>query len=394
MKKYVKITVLVVLLCNFCYVNSWPPSLANCDNTCFLNASVQVLYNIRPLTDLLLKESTPYSQETVQYYYTEMIRKFEAKKGGTQAFPFSCDGKVADSGDPDITLEMLDKNAYKVLGRQECSQQDATDFIFAFLSKLIEESSDNIIKAQLRSTFEFTQPSELVCPAIPNLSLPKYESTTREDHLYLFLPAQNEIGSNLTTLGNCFKNYFAKEDIENVKDNLGRERPMCTKQLILSSSPEILMVGLKRYTKDLQRLSHSIVIPAELNVADFVKNGKSDASTHQYELIGVVVQGGGFEGGHYWAYVKDEKDQWYKCDDSSITSVSFESFKGDRDRSYFVIYQKLSSEEVAKRAAARKQEEARRKQQEQVKELETELYQLKVTLKNLEHSIGKVQPSQ
>lgn len=425
MKMNARVSLFLIFLSTFYCVHSWPPALQNCVNTCFLNASIQVLYNIRPLTDILLSESNSYvpsttpenytemirnARSTTPYNYTEMIRKFETKKNDPAAFLFDCDTKVG-VGDPDVTLKDLETTCRVGIGSASGQQEDATESIGNFLNELIDKNTDDKIKAKIKSLYEFNVYSKIVCP--PELDLPRHESERTELNFSLEVQTETIQGTKLTTLQDCLKNYFSAEKMEGdnrPKDTLGNVRSDCTKKLEIQASPEILMIGLKRFRGGAgryEKVGHKITIPKDLNIADYVKDGSANNRfEYQYTLKGVVIHSGSTpRGGHYYAYVEDEKGQWYRCDDIPkpiIAKVSFDdnsviddiqgSITGEKVESpttgYFLVYQKISPEEIAKRKAeqeaARKRQEEERKKQEQLKALQANLNKLQEALLKLQ----------
>ncbi|MGE0206941.1 MAG: hypothetical protein AB7R69_03780, partial [Candidatus Babeliales bacterium] len=80
-----------------------PHKLQNCGNTCFLNASLQALYNITPLTNFLIQQK-PTDQTIVGNYIT-LITQFR----NTPQQSFGCSG----------TLGTLDKQAYELMKSEE-----------------------------------------------------------------------------------------------------------------------------------------------------------------------------------------------------------------------------------------------------------------------------------
>lgn len=44
----------------------------------------------------------------------------------------------------------------------------------------------------------------------------------------------------------------------------------------------------------------------------------------RYSLFAVVNHVGNLDAGHYTAYVRQHRDQWYKCDDHMITRATIQ----------------------------------------------------------------------
>lgn len=48
------------------------------------------------------------------------------------------------------------------------------------------------------------------------------------------------------------------------------------------------------------------------------------SSQTRYSLFAVVNHQGTLESGHYTSFIRQHKDQWFKCDDAIITKASIE----------------------------------------------------------------------
>ena len=404
----------------------WPPSLSNCGATCFINANLQVLYNIRPLTDYL-KIANYYSVQNAPtpYYYTELIRKFEATKNAPVSF--SCEEGVG--------LTELDSACYRLMPDAIPGvDQDAAEFMRYFLNDLIT-NAPTPLKSYLKTLVQFQQASELICPVIPEKNLDIYSPAPRprQGAFPLEIEIKDQQNNPLTTLNDCLTNYFARETVENIQDEQGEYRPQCSKQLKLVNSPKILLISLKRFRfkpfideegnwiRDKEKnvmgttkkIDHSVSIPTDLNVANFVINGEQNEAAHNFDLIGVVVHSGTPIGGHYWAYVKDA-GQWYKCDDRNINKVSItdqeviDEINGTpgKGTGYVLCYQKKLSpqekqtqEKALQQAKTRailekhlkeKQKKEERKRAAELQKLSDQLQQLTQQLQKLNQDLGKI----
>ncbi len=44
----------------------------------------------------------------------------------------------------------------------------------------------------------------------------------------------------------------------------------------------------------------------------------SNLTPCEYTLVGVVMHEGTADAGHYWAFVRTEADEWFRCDDAVV----------------------------------------------------------------------------
>jgi ubiquitin C-terminal hydrolase len=94
----------------------------------------------------------------------------------------------------------------------------------------------------------------------------------------------------------------------------------CKRQYYFNTLPPTLTISLGR-DRSAGRAAGPILLADVLVLDDFVDaDKKRELGDARYSLIGMVVRPGGGETGHYWANVK-KCDQWYHCDDSSISQV-------------------------------------------------------------------------
>lgn len=74
------------------------------------------------------------------------------------------------------------------------------------------------------------------------------------------------------------------------------------------------------------KVSTSISFPEILDMTPFMSRSETSyavPSDNRYSLFAVINHGGNsIHGGHYTAYVRQQKDFWYKCDDYHITRAT------------------------------------------------------------------------
>jgi ubiquitin carboxyl-terminal hydrolase 22/27/51 len=61
--------------------------------------------------------------------------------------------------------------------------------------------------------------------------------------------------------------------------------------------------------------------PRKRKQGEQLPHSESFANAEVYELFCVICHTGRMDSGHYIAYVR-QRNQWYKCDDATITKVS------------------------------------------------------------------------
>jgi len=114
------------------------------------------------------------------------------------------------------------------------------------------------------------------------------------------------------------------------------KKECCTKKLMFFSVPKILVMSLKRFSNEGEKIDKLVDIPlANLNLEKYVIG--YDNNNCEYDLYGVCNHMGGCGGGHYTAYVKLKDGKWWHFNDKEVTE-----FNGNviSEMSYCLFYRK------------------------------------------------------
>jgi len=125
---------------------------------------------------------------------------------------------------------------------------------------------------------------------------------------------------------------FADIDVlegDNKYDCTVRKTKTCaTKRLTLHSTPRVLQLNLKRFgvfeEGGSAKIGHHVTFPELLNVQPFTSpEGQYSEISLDFALYAVVVHvGASILRGHYVAYVKDPRGEWFQIDDHKVSPVS------------------------------------------------------------------------
>ncbi|CAZ81196.1 unnamed protein product [Tuber melanosporum] len=143
-------------------------------------------------------------------------------------------------------------------------------------------------------------------------------------------------------LDESFKDYIAVEtmDGENKYFAEGHGLQDAKKGVIFESFPEVLHLHLKRFEYDLntyamQKVNDHYEFPQEFDAAPYLSEDADKSEPYSYALHGVLVHSGDLNAGHYYAFLKPEKDgKFLKFDDDRVTKATLretmdENFGGD-----------------------------------------------------------------
>lgn len=367
-------------------LQAWPPALQNCGNTCFLNSTIQVLYNTPPLTKHII-ETHPTMQNHAVDLYINLITEFEKSKEESTPKQFDCKGPL-DSLVKSIQAPPL---KFNLCGGQE----DAIEFMRAFLNQL------NSAFPTIHQLYESNETSLVHCPKTQRENQIDSRKTDPIDIIELPIEIEKPIEENkieyipLESLGSCLSSYFHSQNLEEYSG-----RNDCIKTLWIENPKEILFISLRRFRFEIEtltrkKLSHTVSIPFELNINPYLKNPNQN---NDYKLIGAIIQSGTLEAGHYWAYVQDLSGQWYNCNDAIISKVNFNdqsvqqeiNGKPNGPTGYLFVYQKASSRKKSQDEYEQIKNEREQKDQEQksLANLATDLNNLRQSLLTLQKSLG------
>ncbi|KAI1326876.1 cysteine proteinase [Xylariaceae sp. FL0255] len=165
-----------------------------------------------------------------------------------------------------------------------------------------------------------------------------YESSRLEDFWDIQLNVRG-----INNLQDSFKDYIQQETLDG--DNkywAGDEHKYqdARKGVIFTSFPEVLHLHLKRFEYDIQRdtmmkINDRFEFPEKLDLEPFLEKDADKSQPWIYKLHGVLVHSGDLNAGHYYAFLKPNKDGWfYKFDDDKVTKATLretleENFGGE-----------------------------------------------------------------
>ncbi len=323
-------------------------------NSCYINSITQCLNAIHPLTNFLVTLPQTTYMPTIPplyawekptpnlgYFYLPLIKAL------TNGRDYKRDLTLFSSMAAGSTVQACE---------QLTSQQDASELLGKFIDSLRTTDDTNVID-KINDFFAFNRLETTVCPSSEDLS---NQETIPETYLNIATSKDKEIIpenaqkkedflEDLRSLEECLNNEF-KSFILTLKTSKSEEEQDCQKIITLESTPNILVIVLKRYyaftpknTKAaiIRKSNHAITIPFELDIGEFVKEGQKNDPYYTYDLIASAVHAGKTGGGHYIAYVKYPTGWWY-CSDTTIngpkdtTNIQYDLDNG----AYILFYQK------------------------------------------------------
>ncbi|XP_022242955.1 ubiquitin carboxyl-terminal hydrolase 22-like [Limulus polyphemus] len=349
--------------------------LINLGNTCFMNCIVQALMHTPLLRDYFLADRNVchFQDDPSMCLVCEMSQLFQEFYSGksTPHIPFRL-------------LHLVWTHARHLAGYE---QQDAHEFFIATLDVLhrhckgtngLSSSNPHHCNCIVDQIFTGGLQSDVVCQACRGVSTtidPFWDiSLDLGPSLHLQSSTSgpnstesmgNDIGLNEdmepTSLLDCLERFTRPEHLGSsakIKCNGCQSYQESTKQLTMKKLPVVASFHLKRFehsTRFHKKISTFISFPQYLDMTPFMssRRGKSSNSSrasdngytnsvsiadNKYCLFAVVNHIGTIETGHYTAYIRQHRDQWFKCDDHLITRATVQDVLDSEG--YLLFYHK------------------------------------------------------
>lgn len=345
--------------------------LINRGNTCFFNASLQILSNIQPLTEYFLKND----------YETDLGNRLNNEKQMTEINKVNIEKIILAKEYAKLIKVLWNTDLKSIEPRtlhtclqkyeptfQGLQQQDAQECLSYILDSLHEglhygitlEASgtieNDLDKLMVESIKKWSDEVSKKYSIITDLFFGQfYIQTISNEPSY----KPNEVVSikyelfnilNIQVVGitlyDCLNNFFSKEKIDTpvVLDN--NEKILATRKFNIIKVPQYVIIVLKRFSSMnyLSKINNIITFPIDdLDLSEYCVGYEKYYS--KLSLKSVILHSGSLNGGHYYAYCKHIDGQWYEYNDSSCTKIDIEASKNTLFRNgYILIYEKKEDE--------------------------------------------------
>lgn len=345
--------------------------LINRGNTCFFNASLQILSNIQPLTEYFLKND----------YETDLGNRLNNEKQMTEINKVNIEKIILAKEYAKLIKVLWNTDLKSIEPRtlhtclqkyeptfQGLQQQDAQECLSYILDSLHEglhygitlEASgtieNDLDKLMVESIKKWSDEVSKKYSIITDLFFGQfYIQTISNEPSY----KPNEVVSikyelfnilNIQVVGitlyDCLNNFFSKEKIDTpvVLDN--NEKILATRKFNIIKVPQYVIIVLKRFSSMnyLSKINNIITFPIDdLDLSEYCVGYEKYYS--KLSLKSVILHSGSLNGGHYYAYCKHIDGQWYEYNDSSCTKIDIEASKNILFRNgYILVYEKKDEE--------------------------------------------------
>ncbi|AYV76266.1 MAG: ubiquitin carboxyl-terminal hydrolase 2 [Terrestrivirus sp.] len=280
--------------------------LKNLGNTCYMNASLQCLRNIKSFREHIFDENknnlNGNNNKLIKSYYKFVHNIWEPAMNKTVMSPADIKNEFGKY-----------KRNFSGFG-----QQDAQEFIIYLLDAIHENTKNENKQSIISELFVGKYKSTVVCGNC------EHSSITYEDFMFLSLPVTENLEKSLSM-------FSAHDDLDNnnkYKCEKCKHESIATKMMQIHKMPNVLIVYLKRFNVH-KKIDNYMDAPLT-----YINN--NDGNT--YELTGIVNHFGTKHGGHYTAYIRIN-DVWFDMNDSSYRALK-DSSNIVTNNAYILFYEK------------------------------------------------------
>jgi ubiquitin carboxyl-terminal hydrolase 8 len=317
-----------------------PKGIVNLGNTCYLNACIQILARIDPLSSIVenhVNTTNPTKIENQLWKQWRDIQFIMRSSGNNTELLYPTGFLTA--------IQTISKQ-HKYSFFQNHDQEDMSEFLLFFIQCLhlcmarpmniiigghIENETDAValdIYQYIKPIYEkeYSEMKELFTGIYVSFLDPidnnshSHLSKTPDIFSILNLPIPSPSNNNITIF-DCFDEFCKTEimDGENswYNDKTQQKQPV-RKYVKFWNFPKVLFLCLNRCSITGEKRMDVVSFPTVLHLDKYSCGYKQHEFT--YELVGVCNHAGDIHNGHYTCFVHKD-DDWYFCNDTTIKLV-------------------------------------------------------------------------
>lgn len=290
--------------------------LINVGNTCFLNSVIQCLTYCAPLYNFLVKCDGGHSRNCKLNAFCmlcemeKLVKKIRSSTG-TSIKPVS------------IVQRLKYINKTFQFGRQE----DAHEFLRYLIDHMWKACLMNLnISPKIDPRIKETTIINHIFGGYHRSQVHCLTCNSRSDTYDFFMEFMLDI-RNAKSLEDALRRFTQAEKLENenaYKCSTCRKKVAAKKKFTVYEAPNVATFQLKRFDSDRifsGKITKFISYPEELDLRPFMSD--TSKPSIKYQLTAVLVHlGHSSNSGHYFCFIKNSNNFWYRMDDSNVTLVT------------------------------------------------------------------------
>ena len=338
--------------------------LVNRGNTCYLNTSIQCLFNLDKFKEYFTTEEF---QNDLKNRYEEMKDKKMNEIMLSKEFGKLINVMLTTKSkyiEPKTLHLLIQKFDNRFIGFEQQDSQEALSLILDYLDEGLKYSVDinysgiienDIDKLVVESSKNWMEHMKNKYSIIVQLFFGQFmnkivslESTNKDSIVSKNFEIFNILNISIygKTLYDSLAKYFEREILETkYLDEITNTYINTYKQIKITIVPKYLIIVLKRYKSNnsgnLFKSNNLISFPFDdLDLSSYCEG--YDMFNCKLNLISIGCHEGGLNSGHYYAICRDKKNNWYKYDDESVFDYPLEQNKYNLFKNgYILIYEKI-----------------------------------------------------
>ncbi|KAM7208755.1 hypothetical protein V8F20_000918 [Naviculisporaceae sp. PSN 640] len=276
--------------------------LKNQGATCYLNSLLQSLYFTNAFRKAIYQIPTENQERMDNSAYTLQRLFYQLQTSDTAV----------------STNELTKSFGWET--RQIFEQQDVQELSRKLMEQMEKKMQGTPYEKVLPGLFCGKVKTYISCINIP------YESNRVED----FWDLQLNVSGN-KDISESFQDYMEVERLHGDNQYFATDKygfQDANKGVVFVSFPDVLHLQLKRFEYDVQRdammkVNDRYEFPEEFDAARYLSPDADMSEPWEYQLHGVLVHSGDLNAGHYYAFLKPNKEGWwYKYDDDKVTKAT------------------------------------------------------------------------
>jgi len=273
--------------------------LRNQGATCYLNSLLQSLYCTNAFRKAIYNIPTENDADMSNSVYTLQRLFYQLQTSDTAI------------GTTELT------RSFGWEARHVFEQQDVQELSRKLMERMEERMKDTPAEKVLPEMFSGKVKTYISCINVA------YESSRVEDFWDIQLNVRG-----VPNLEASLRDYIQVEKMDGENQYFAGDQYKlqdANKGVIFLSFPEVLHLQLKRFEYDFSRdqmtkINDRYEFPDTFDAAPYLSNEADMSEPWEYQLHGVLVHQGDLTAGHYYAFIKPEKDGWFlKFDDDKAS---------------------------------------------------------------------------
>lgn len=294
-----------------------PKGLANMGNTCYFNTTVQCLVHCRRFMAWLATADLPTNKAPMLYALRTLMAGQELTGPGELVH------KTQEAMRSLMTIrEPNDMGEFVVLWMDKLHDEIARPLAPKAVGALTPVHSPyDILRHRVQEAWyaahrkDYSELKELACGQLVSQIVCGHCKHIHHNYeVFMNTMVSIEGAGEGNTMEACLAHHFKDHILTEWVCDQCRQTTPSVQSSKITRAPSIMVITLKRFNAQLQKIPTHVAVPLALDIASLVIGCPALAP---YQLRSVGFHVGGYHGGHYFA-VCHSQDNWWLIDDDVV----------------------------------------------------------------------------